>query len=83
MYAVHTKTKDAFEFPYDRLLIATGVRPVMPDWEGRDLQGVHLLKTIPDAERILDTLQANSVEQVTIIGGGAIGLEMAETFCRN
>ncbi|AND06861.1 FAD-dependent oxidoreductase [Bacillus thuringiensis] len=80
VYAEHTKTKDIFEFPYERLLIATGVRPVMPEWEGRDLQGVHLLKTIPDAERILKTLETNKVEDVTIIGGGAIGLEMAETF---
>ena len=54
----------------------------MPEWEGRDLQGVHLLKTIPDAERILKTLETNKVEDVTIIGGGAIGLEMAETFVR-
>ncbi len=44
------------------------------------LQGVHLLKTIPDAECILKTLETNKVEDVTIIGGGAIGLEMAETF---
>ena len=36
VYAEHTKTKDVFEFSYDRLLIATGVRPVMPEWEGRN-----------------------------------------------
>ena len=62
VYAEHTETKDVFEFSYDRLLIATGVRPVMPEWEGRDLQGIHLLKTIPDAERILKTLETNKVE---------------------
>lgn len=33
VYAEHTKTKDVFEFSYDRLLIATGVRPVMPEWK--------------------------------------------------
>ena len=44
VYAEHTEDERCFEFSYDRLLIATGVRPVMPEWEGRDLQGVHLLK---------------------------------------
>ncbi|CAI8972982.1 MULTISPECIES: FAD-dependent oxidoreductase [Bacillus] len=80
VHGIHTSENEAFQYKYDRLLIATGVRPVMPDWEGNNLQGVHLLKTIPDAHRILETLQEQNVEQVTIIGGGAIGLEMAETF---
>lgn len=80
VHGIHISENEAFQYKYDRLLIATGVRPVMPDWEGNNLQGVHLLKTIPDAHRILETLQEQNVEQVTIIGGGAIGLEMAETF---
>ncbi|PFE03360.1 CoA-disulfide reductase [Bacillus cereus] len=80
VHGIHTKEKVKFQYKYDRLLIATGVRPVMPDWEGKNLQGIHLLKTIPDAHKILETLQEQNVEDVTIIGGGAIGLEMAETF---
>ncbi|PDY46370.1 FAD-dependent oxidoreductase [Bacillus pseudomycoides] len=80
VHGIHTSENQAFQYKYDRLLIATGVRPAMPDWEGNNLQGVHLLKTIPDAHRILETLQEQNAEQVTIIGGGAIGLEMAETF---
>lgn len=52
VYAEHTKTKDVFEFPYDRLLIATGVRPVMR--MGRTgITRRSSFKTIPDAERIL------------------------------
>ncbi|EOV9525477.1 FAD-dependent oxidoreductase [Bacillus cytotoxicus] len=80
VHGIHTDTKEEFQYEYDRLLIATGVRPVMPDWEGAHLQGIHLLKTIPDAHHILETLKERNVERVTIIGGGAIGLEMAETF---
>lgn len=80
VYGVHTETLQPFQYEYDRLLIATGVGPVMPKWEGNDLEGIHLLKTIPDAKRIMETLQNQTVEDVTIIGGGAIGLEMAETF---
>lgn len=80
VHGVHTETFEPFQYEYDRLLIATGVSPVMPKWEGNDLEGIHLLKTIPDAKRIMETLQNQTVEDVTIIGGGAIGLEMAETF---
>ncbi|WP_459500801.1 FAD-dependent oxidoreductase [Bacillus sp. C1] len=80
VHGIHTKGQKAFQYQYDRLLIATGVRPVMPNWEGKELAGIHLLKTIPDAQRIVKTLQEQGVEHVTIIGGGAIGLEMAETF---
>ena len=52
VYAEHTKTKDVFEFPYDRLLIATGVRPVMPNGKDGNYKAF-IFKTIPDAERIL------------------------------
>ena len=77
---IHTQTSQPFEYEYDRLLIATGVHPIMPDWRGSKLQGVHVLKTILDAKRIMETLHNKKVEHVTIIGGGPIGLEMAETF---
>lgn len=80
VYGVHIETLKPFKYEYDRLLIATGVSPLMPKWEGNDLEGIHLLKTIPDAKRMMETLQNRKVEDVTIIGGGAIGLEMAETF---
>ncbi|MBK3494660.1 FAD-dependent oxidoreductase [Viridibacillus sp. YIM B01967] len=68
-----------FEIAYDRLLVATGANPILPDFEGSGLAGIHTLKTIPDTKAILNALD-NSVEQVTIIGGGSIGLDMAESF---
>ncbi|MFB4163325.1 FAD-dependent oxidoreductase [Alteribacillus sp. JSM 102045] len=67
-----------FELPYDKLLIATGGSPIIPDWKGRDLRGIHALKTIPDLENIIDDLKG--VKDVTIIGGGYIGLELAENL---
>lgn len=75
----HTGTGKAFEIPYDKLLIASGASPIIPDWEGIDLDGVHTLKTIPDAEEIMQDLD-HDVQDVVIIGGGYIGLEMAESF---
>ncbi len=67
-----------FEESYDRLLIATGASPVFPQWSGHDLMGIHNIKTIPSADSIIQDL--DQVKQVTIIGGGYIGLEMAENF---
>lgn len=75
----HTETGETFTYPYDRLLVATGVRAIVPNWEGKDLPGIHTLKTIPDAKEIMESLD-HQVEQVTVIGGGYIGLEMAESF---
>ncbi|CDQ21552.1 NADPH-dependent 2,4-dienoyl-CoA reductase, sulfur reductase [Halobacillus karajensis] len=70
---------ERFELPYDRLLVASGASPVMPPWQGKDLKGIHTLKTIPDIKDIM-AATAKDVEKVAIIGGGYIGLEMAEGF---
>lgn len=78
---IHTKTGKPFEVIYDKLLIATGVRPVIPkQWTGVHLKGIYPLKTIPDAEELMAGLK--DVQNVTIIGGGYIGLEMAENVIR-
>lgn len=70
---------ETFRFQYDRLLIATGVSSVVPKWEGVTLPGIFSLKTIPDAKAIMDYLERD-IHHVTVIGGGYIGLEMAESF---
>ncbi|UOQ86074.1 CoA-disulfide reductase [Gracilibacillus salinarum] len=71
--------KSEQEITYDRLLIATGADPVRPEWDGINLAGIHCLKTIPNTEAIMADL-SEEVKQVTIVGGGYIGLEMAEVF---
>jgi NADPH-dependent 2,4-dienoyl-CoA reductase/sulfur reductase-like enzyme len=76
---INLSTGESFELTYDRVLVATGVSPVVPPWDGADLQGVFTLKTIPDAKAIMEYAQED-VLNVTIIGGGYIGLEMAESF---
>ncbi|WP_096437641.1 FAD-dependent oxidoreductase [Alteribacter populi] len=73
------KTGKPFELSYDKCLIATGASPVLPPIEGRDLTGIHTLKTIPDAEAIVSDMN-DDVLGVTIIGGGYIGLEVAENL---
>src|SRR5699024_7590609 len=72
-------SKKTFKITYDKLLIASGASPTSPNWEGVNLSGVHMLKTIPDAHKMMDDLHED-IQNVTVIGGGYIGLEMAESF---
>lgn len=76
---INHRNGETFSLPYDRLLIATGVSSVVPEWEGVTLPGIFSLKTIPDAKAIMDYLEKD-IHNVTVIGGGYIGLEMAESF---
>lgn len=78
---MNRRTGESFAYTYDKLLLATGGDPVKPHWAERSLSGVHVLKTIPDATAISAQLTTD-VQDITIVGGGYIGLEMAENFLR-
>jgi NADPH-dependent 2,4-dienoyl-CoA reductase/sulfur reductase-like enzyme len=64
---------------YDRLLLATGGAPVRPDLPGIDLPFVQGVQTLEDGERLLG-LAEQGFRRTVIVGGGYIGLEMAEAF---
>jgi NADPH-dependent 2,4-dienoyl-CoA reductase/sulfur reductase-like enzyme len=64
---------------YDRLVIGTGAVPVRPPIDGLDLPGVHVLHTMSDTFALHQALAAGAGSAV-IVGGGYIGLEMAEAF---
>jgi NADPH-dependent 2,4-dienoyl-CoA reductase/sulfur reductase-like enzyme len=64
---------------YDRLVIGTGAVPVRPPIDGLDLPGVHVLHTMGDTFAVHQALTAGARSAV-IVGGGYIGLEMAEAF---
>lgn len=72
---------DRLRFSYDKLIIATGARPVRPDIPGIDLPGVFLLHTIDDGLAIIDRIKGDARSAV-IVGAGYIGLEMAEALRR-
>ncbi len=71
---------DPFSIPYDRLLIATGASPVLPELPGFDLPGVMVLKSLEDGRRIKEFIRAKGVQRAVIIGMGYIALEMCEAF---
>jgi NADPH-dependent 2,4-dienoyl-CoA reductase/sulfur reductase-like enzyme len=74
--ATRMDTGERAEFSFDRLLIATGVKPKLPDIPGTDLKNVFTVIDLQDAIRINDALQ--KAARVAIIGAGYVGLEMAE-----
>jgi NADPH-dependent 2,4-dienoyl-CoA reductase/sulfur reductase-like enzyme len=68
--------------PYDHLLLATGASPVEFPIPGRQLEGVFHLDVLEDAIRIDAFLERERPERVVIVGGGYVGLEMAEALTR-
>jgi NADPH-dependent 2,4-dienoyl-CoA reductase/sulfur reductase-like enzyme len=71
---------EKFQFPYDKLLIATGGSPIIPDHPGFDLPGVMALKSLDDGRKIKAYIKSNNVKKAVIIGMGYIGLEMCEAL---
>jgi NADPH-dependent 2,4-dienoyl-CoA reductase/sulfur reductase-like enzyme/rhodanese-related sulfurtransferase len=66
--------------PYDVLLLAPGCTPVRPPIPGIDSPVVHTLRTIPDTDRIKQLVDKGNARRAVVIGGGFIGLEMAESL---
>ena len=79
---LNLKTGQAFEDAYDRLVIATGARAVLPPIPGAELEGVFKLRFLTDSDEIGRYIEEQSPKKATIVGGGYIGLEVAENLCR-
>jgi CoA-dependent NAD(P)H sulfur oxidoreductase len=76
------RTDEVFDDTYDRLIIATGARAVLPPIPGADLEGVFKLRFLTDTDEIGRYIEERSPKKATIVGGGYIGLEVAENLCR-
>ena len=66
--------------PYDKLLLAQGGNPVAPDLPGSDAPHVFRLWTVPDMDRLDGFIERERPRTAVVVGGGFIGLEMAEAF---
>jgi NADPH-dependent 2,4-dienoyl-CoA reductase/sulfur reductase-like enzyme len=78
---VHNLTHGrTFQLGFDLLHLATGARPLRPDIDGIDSPHVHGVQTLDDASRLLEDAKRRRPASVVVIGGGYIGLEMAEAF---
>jgi tRNA 2-thiouridine synthesizing protein A len=66
--------------PFDRLLLSPGAEPVRPNLPGIDGPRLFTLRNIPDLDRIMAHLASNHPRRAVVIGGGFIGIEMAENL---
>ncbi|MGW3215656.1 FAD-dependent oxidoreductase [Streptomyces parvus] len=71
---------------FDKLVIATGARPVRPALPGMDAAGVHGVQTLDDGQALLDSLDAlrsgEGPRRAVVVGAGYIGVEMAEAMLK-
>lgn len=70
-------TAEVGEIAYDRLVLATGSKPLIPDIPGVDLAGISAATNLHEAEHIKDAVASGKVRNAVVVGGGFIGLEMA------
>ena len=75
-----TETGETYEQPYDDLVIATGSSPLRPRIPGIDNPRIRTLWTVPDTDEIRSMVQSGKLKTAAVIGGGFIGLEMAENL---
>ena len=66
--------------PYDALVLSPGASPIRPPWPGIDLPGIFTLRDLPDSEDIREWIESRNAHRAVIVGGGFIGLEMAENL---
>lgn len=74
------KTGETYEETYDNLILSPGAEPVRPAIDGIDSPSVFTLRNIPDMVRIKEYIEAEKPESAVIVGGGYIGVEMAENL---
>ncbi len=77
---LNKKSGETYQEHYDTLVIATGSSPLKPPIPGIDGPGIYTLWTIPDTDQIKSFLNTEKPKRAAIIGGGFIGLEMAENL---
>lgn len=73
-------TGEEFTESYDKLVISTGAHPFVPPVEGLDLKNVFVMRTPDDADGLRKLVDAGEVKRAVVVGGGLIGLEVAENL---
>ena len=73
-------TASGEKFYYDKLVLAQGANPIKPPIEGIDSSNIFTVRTLADADKIKDYISNRNVKSAVVIGGGFIGVEMAENL---
>lgn len=79
--AVNLMTGERYEESYDKLILSPGAKSKMPEIDGiKNAKNIYTLRNIPDTDMIKTAVDQNEAKKAVIIGGGFIGLEMAENL---
>ena len=68
------------ELNYDKLVLAQGASPIVPPFEGMNKDKTFIVRNLSDADKIKNYVQQNNSKKVVVVGGGFIGIEMAENL---
>lgn len=74
------KTGRRWREPYDKLILAPGASPVVPQWSGIDCPNVFSLRDVTDMDRIKAFVDSGQAKRAVVIGAGYIGIEMVEAL---
>lgn len=77
---LNRESGESYDESYDILVLSTGSRPLVPPIPGIDGERIYTLWTIPDTDRIIAAIESVQAKTAVVIGGGFIGLEMAENL---
>lgn len=72
--------KDGNVINYDKLILAMGAKPFVPEFKGLDKEKVFTLRTLKDADKIKNYVKINNSKKAVVVGGGFIGIEVAENL---
>jgi len=78
--AKNLQSGETYTETYDKLILSPGAEPIKPQMDGIDLDTIFSVRNIPDTDRIKAYIDNRSPESAVIVGGGYIGLEMAENL---
>lgn len=77
---VRSKGRGEYEESYDSLILSPGAKPVRPNLPGIESSKIYTLRNIPDTDRIKKRVSEEKARSAVVIGGGFIGVEMAENL---
>ncbi|CAG9620554.1 CoA-disulfide reductase [Sutcliffiella rhizosphaerae] len=80
IYVTDLQTGHQKTVKYDKLLIATGAKPIIPPFVPKEVKNVHTLKSMDDGINMREFFQDEEIKKVGIIGAGYIGMELVESM---
>lgn len=80
---VRNENGEIYEEHFDKLILSLGAKPILPRMEGIESKRIFTLRNVPDTFEIKEFIERNHPKKALVVGGGYIGVEMAENLHKN